>query len=178
MTSSSSPFTPSPRLIAWARQAGYEFDAHGPGGSSAFHNAGWETAFYVRAAAGPFLRISSSTRNHDEDYLADVSTAAVAEDFFLIEFGSSVRSALRLPRIRLPLSRDDAYPGFRVDDARADRLVLLDGTGEPVVVMDRPWDPFSDVATLVKLSWGIGAPSDSVAESFISPTGQPLFELK
>lgn len=86
MTSSSSPFTPSPRLLAWAEQAGYRFDADGPSGSSAFHNAGWETAFFVRAA-GPFLRISSSTRNQDEEYLADVSTADVAEDFSWLSSG-------------------------------------------------------------------------------------------
>ncbi len=171
-------FAPSGELADWALRAGYVAERYGAEGEFVFHNAGWDTAFYVRPISGSSLRISKAARGDREDYLVDVSDARTGEAFFIMQFGPSVRSALRLPRLRMPTSKGKVYEGYKIDDGDPGHLALLTVDDIAVGSIKRLWDPVSDVAMLVKVSWALGTSASALIESFTSPRGEPLFELR
>ena len=171
-------FAPSGELADWALRAGYVAGRYGAEGEFVFHNAGWDTAFYVRPISGSSLRISKAARGDREDYLVDVSDARTGEAFFIMQFGPSVRGALRLPRIRMPTSKGKVYEGYKIDDGDPGHLALLTVDDIAVGSIKRLWDPVSDVAMLVKVSWALGTSASALIESFTSPRGEPLFELR
>jgi hypothetical protein len=169
-----SEYRASRELMNWAEQAGFVFEPAGENQAALFYNLGGEDRLYIRVVEDfDGYRVTSASRGGDEQFQFDAYEPRVAEAYFWMFFGPSVRSKLDLPRLRYPVKRTDVANGYNVDGPTEGRLFLLDASNTRLMAT---YDDVSDLAHLVKTSHGIAASAAEIVESFMDVSGRPMFE--
>ncbi|WP_082969762.1 TNT antitoxin family protein [Mycobacterium sp. E3305] len=163
----------TPHLQSWIRRAGLGMvqgsQAHD--GRTVIWNTGGEVRYFIGSRDGWYV-VTSSDRMGPESYDFAGRTMQVVEKYMYGLFGGSVRGA-KLPRLRVPFRRDQLQPGYSIGKqsfAGRDRHTLIDDTGKVVAI--------AGVEDLVELSHYLDATVKMIEDSYQSPEGKPLFEVK
>jgi Immunity protein 61 len=168
-------YEPSPRLLNWAKRAGFEFRPP-DGYPAAFYNTGWEDRYFVHSVDGPVaFKVTRAARSTAEDFLFDAYNSGAVDAYFWMLFGYSIRSSLRLPRLQNLTELGDVAEPYFISDSPGAQLLLTDGKNQPVMATS---DDVSDIINLVRTSIALKSSAADIEHSFLAESGQPLFKLR
>jgi immunity protein 61 of polymorphic toxin system len=168
----------SPRLEEWATIAGYTLTpaSRSHDGRALFWSAGGEVRHFIGAGDDGWFVVSDSDRLGPEYLDVAAPSMATIERYFFGKFGRFIRSKKGLPRVHVPIAREEISAGFTIGARMlegVERLALVDSDGSAVAVSSG--DELSGTADLVKLSLYLTAAVDDIVTSFLAPDGKPLF---
>jgi immunity protein 61 of polymorphic toxin system len=168
----------SHRLEEWAAVAGYTLT---PGvrtddGRALFWSTGGEVRHFIGVNDGGWFVVTDSDRLGPEYLDLAAPSMATIERYFFGKFGRFIRSKKGLPRVHMPIAREEISDGFTIGALMLEgvqRLALIASDGSAVAVSSG--DELSGTADLVKLSLYVSATVDDIVTSSLTPDGKPLF---
>lgn len=168
----------SPRLEQWATLADYTLT---PGtstddGRAMFWSPGGEVRYFVGANDDNWFVVTDSDRLGAEHYLFAACSMDIVEKYFFGKFGEFARSKRDLPRIHIPIAKEEIAAGFTIDYRpfeQVDRLALIDSDGNALAFSSS--DMLFGTMELVALSIYLTATVDDITAAFLNPDGSPLF---
>jgi hypothetical protein len=162
----------SDELVAWARAAGYALTpSDSTGAAVLWSDPGGEIRFYMRGDGDWFL-LSRADRASNENLTISAPSVDTLERFLFDSFGSEIRTAKRLPWLRVPTTREGVAPGYdTVEDSdgylelvKKDDIRVARGRGGSLGVMN-----------LVLLSHLCSVPIADIEMTYLDASGRPLF---
>lgn len=166
----------STELADWAGQAGFSVTAEDAGATACFWNAGGEERYYLRhdVEDSGWIVVTNVSRSSDEDFVFAAQDLQITERYFWGFFGTAIRSLSERPRLRVPVRADKAADGYTIDGPINGQTHLISPTGAKIM---RAQDDVSDIAMLVKTSHWLAANLPELIETYLAPSGKPLFPL-
>jgi len=171
----------SSRLEEWATLAGYTLT---PGSSTAdgramFWSAGGEVRYFIGSSDNGWLVMTDSDRLGPEHFKLAVDSMTTMEKYLFGKFGAFIRSKRNLPRIEIPIAKEDVATGFSIgyrpyEDR--ERMTLVGPSGSTLAFSSA--DLLYGTMELVGLSIYLTATIDDITAAFLSPDGGPLFSLR
>jgi hypothetical protein len=171
----------SRRLDEWATLAGYTLT---PGASTAdgramFWSAGGEVRYFIGASDNGWFVLTDSDRLGPEHFKLAADSMITMEKYLFGKFGAFIRNKRNLPRIEIPIAKEDVATGFSIDyrpyeDGQRTALVGPNGS----ILAFSSADLLYGTMELVGLSIYLTASIDDITAAFLSPDGRPLFSLR
>lgn len=165
----------------WATLAGYTLT---PGASTAdgramFWSAGGEVRYFIGASDNGWFVLTDSDRLGPEHFKLAADSMITMEKYLFGKFGAFIRDKRNLPRIEIPIAKEDVATGFSIDyrpyeDGQRTALVGPNGS----ILAFSSADLVYGTMELVGLSIYLTASIDDITAAFLSPDGRPLFSLR
>ncbi len=144
-----------------------------------FWSPGGEVRYFVGANDDNWFIITDSDRLGPENFRLAANSISTIEKYFFGTFGEFIRAKRGLPRIRIPIAKEEIAAGFTIDYRpfeHIDRLALIDPEGTALAFSSA--DLFYGTMELVGLSIYLTATVDDITATFLNPDGRPLFERR
>ncbi|WP_084293473.1 TNT antitoxin family protein [Mycobacterium gastri] len=167
------------RLAEWGNIAGYTLT---PGSRSEDGRAiFWASLGEIRLFIGwndrGWFVVTDSDRMGPEHFILAAPSMDTIEKYFFGRFCPTIRRKRELPRLKIPVLKEQLPSNFRIDIRDfegVERLTLVANDGSVVAVSSS--DPVTGTAELAKLSFFLAAPIDEIVASCFDPYGKPLFQ--
>jgi hypothetical protein len=144
-----------------------------------FWSAGGEVRHFIGSNDDGLFIVTDSDRLGPEYLDLAAPSMATIEGYFFGKFGRFIRSRNGLPRVHMPIAREELSDGFTIGNRvfqGVERLALVASNGSEVAISSG--DEVSGMADLVKLSFYLTATVDDIVASCLNPDGEPLFTLR
>lgn len=168
----------SARLTEWGNIAGYTLTpgSRSEDGRAIFWASLGEIRLFIGRNDRGWFVVTDSDRMGPEHFILAAPSMDTIEKYFFGRFCQVIRRKRELPRLRIPVLREQLAPNFHIDIRDfegVDRLTLISSDGAAVAVSSS--DSVTGTAELVKLSFFLNVSIDEIVASCLDQNGKPLF---